>query len=748
MTRRYALPLLCSLLAFALFGCGDDSTPSGTTEFVSADGTQGQRAVGPPERSAGFDDGVVPGRTVEEGDIYRLLDATTLVNLSAYRGLQVIDLSHLDRPRVIGRLPITGTPVEMYVVGSRAIVLLNGWRGYYGNRDDVRVEPVEGGLVLSVDLTDRNAPVELDRAVVPGLIQTSRLAREGAQAALYVAATRYEVVVDGTTSAWEARTSVKSFDVSQPEVVDRSVLELGGSVSDIQATPEAMLVAADDWTTGSGGSSVSVVDISSATGEMVLGAEVQVAGVVESQFNMDLYEGVLRVVSSGAFSGGRTNHLETFDAHDLSALVPLDHCTFGAGEDLYATLFVDSRAFFVTYMRVDPFHAFEIGADGSCAERSEFLVSGWNDFFRATLGETRLVGVGVDDADGRRTASVSLYDITDLANPTPLLARAAVGTDDGWSEATWDHRAFSVIEDAVSVTAPDGTPESGLVLLPFSGWSAADGAYEAAVQIFTFSETTITRRGLMAHDTPVRRSFLVDDGVAANLSDFQLALYDTASPDAPVALGRVDLAPSYTRVLKLGDYMLRLADASWTYGWWGTRGAAPPSSVQVLAPGVDPDMGEPLAAFEVPEGAQLYQAGTLLVSVSSLPRDASTWPYEWDTTVQVFSLADPAHPTEVSRLVTDRIRPLYASWGWTEPALAPDCLGCRGGYYSSGPYDDLVRVVGDAIVFTRVDEESEVLGTERVCSTYPTAATPCSSSADTCAYHSASISRLPPVEAS
>ncbi len=717
--------------------CGDDHSP--TFRFISADDTRGQRAVDAPEFDAGTNGGESPERTIEEGDIYRHLSATTLVNLNPYRGLQVIDLSDLERPRVTGRLAISGGPVELYVLGTRAIVLLNGWTGYYGTRDDVRVDRVEGGLILSVDLTDPTAPVEVDRSVVPGNIQSSRLAREGEASALYVAATRYEERSNGTTWNWEPRTYVKSFDVSLPDIAERSVLELGESVSSIQATPEAMIVARDEWTSENQGSQITLVDISNASGEMVEGGRVQVSGRVASQFNMDLYQGVLRVVSGDRFSAERENHLETFDAQDFSNLSPLDHCTFGAGQDLYATLFVDTRAFFVTYMRVDPFHAFEIDTDGTCSERSEFVVSGWNDFFRATFNDTRLIGVGVDDEDGRRAAAASLYDITDLDNVAPLLARASVGTDNTWSEATWDHRAFSVIEDAVEVEAPDGTSERGLVLLPFSGWREASGEYEAAVQIFTFSETTLTRRGVMQHGSPVRRSFLVQADTSANLSDFELGLYDMRDPDAPMRLGSTQLAPSYTRVFRFGEHTVRLADASWSHAWWGVRGDSPESELQVLSPGADPDMAPPIATLKVPQGAQLYQVGSLLVAVTSVLQSPSTWPYEWDTNITVIDMQDPTQPTAVGELQTDRIRPAYTSWGWIEPALAPDCLGCRGGYYLPGRYDDLIRTVDDAIVFTRVDEASAVLGTERICSTYPTEIVPCSSDDDTCTYYSGGV---------
>ena len=166
----------------------------GATEFVSADPgganagarSSGEAAADPSNAGAVEDGGAdSDARTVERGDIFRVLDDHRILNLNAYRGLQVIDVSDVGAPRIEGRLGVTGTPIEMYVLGDRAIVLLNDWRGYYGSRDDVRVETREGGLVMSVDIADRERPVLLDQATVPGWIMTSRLTQGGGQAALY-----------------------------------------------------------------------------------------------------------------------------------------------------------------------------------------------------------------------------------------------------------------------------------------------------------------------------------------------------------------------------------------------------------------------------------------------------------------------------------------------------------------------------------------------------------------------------------
>jgi hypothetical protein len=453
------------------------------TEFVSAD--DGNRAwVATDLALTGFRETAVPDsegsaddRTVEEGDIYRVLADRHILNLNAYRGLQVIDVGHVEEPEIVGRLRISGSPVEMYVVGDIAFVLLNHWRGYHGSRYQEALETWEGGLALSVDISDRQNPTVIDRARIPGYIQTSRLTRDGSQAALYVATGGWKQWEneDGTW-VWESRTVVESFDLSTGKLEPRSELDLGGFVADIQATPNALLVARNDASAGDSRSRVSLVDISDPTGVMVEGGEVVAEGWIDNQFNMDLYRDVLRVVSGRRRGSDRTNYVQTFDASDIHDLHPLDRATFGPGEDLFATLFLGNKAFFVTYLRVDPFHAFEITDEGIITEKSELVVSGWNDFFRDVFDESRLIGIGVNDEAGR-TLSVSLYDITDLANPDPLVARAEVEADRSWSEASWDHRAFSVLEDAVMARGPAGELETGLVLLPFSGWDDRSSRY-------------------------------------------------------------------------------------------------------------------------------------------------------------------------------------------------------------------------------------------------------------------------------
>lgn len=709
--------VLSAILLGGLYACStniDFEPPIGASEFVSANGQAGQQsrdngydAEGP---AAGGGDKSGQQRTVEQGDIYRLLDSNTILNLNYYRGFQVIDISDLNHPVVAGRAAISGQPVEMYAVDNFAIVLLNNWTGYYGSREDVRVEPYQGGLVLAIDITDRLHPVIVDRARVPGYIQASRLTRGGGQEALFVAASNWN---------GDSRTVVRSFAIAEGgRLIEKTTLDLGGYVIDIQATPRALLVARQSWESSTSSCSVSVIDISSPEGVMIEGAAVEVAGQIRNKFNMDLYRDVLRISSGTSWSGTNTNHLETFDVSDIQNPRPVDHATFSDGEQLYASLFLDNRAFLVTYRRVDPLHAFAIDDAGHITPKFEYVISGWNDYFFPVAGGSRMLGVGVDDQGGRQLA-VSLYDISNLDTHDPFIAREAVQFDYAWSEAQWDDRAVSVLEGATSVAAADGTLETGLLLLPFSGYRSDFQQYATAVQIFSFSDTTLSRRGLLEHDSQVRRSFQPQTGVTANLSESSLSLHDTRDPGSPAPLGSVELAPAYNDFLIFGEYGARVKGAGFYDYWWGANATARPNRLEIVPLAGDVDTAEPAAAIDIDPYAAVHKVGDLVVTVRTDYVSGSD-PVVYQTQIRVIDLADPLHPRERGTLTTDRIQPYGYYYGYYPPYYGEADVGgmCRGcGYY--GYYGSSALALSGALVFPEGNWESELLGIDHVCYRWP-----------------------------
>jgi hypothetical protein len=728
------------LIATALFGCQDapdsslpgsqprgaqQSPPEGATSFVSADGRNGQATRdndrnSKNEAGAPSLDGDAAGepRQVEEGDIYQVIEGSDLVlNLNSYRGLQIIDFSDVTNPKIIGRAQVSGYPVEMYQIEDRVYILLNNWRSYWRSAHDSgqTADTFEGGGVIAVDISNKAAPIITAQARVPGWIQTSRLTRGGGKEALYVVASEYN---------GGGQTNVKSFSVSnQGKLEEKSTLSLGGWVQAIQATGERLMVARYDYSTQQNqGSKVSVVDISSPEGVMVEGAQVQVHGLVQNKHNMHIAGDVMRIVSGNSWSSNtNTNHVETFNISDIQNPVPIDHDTFGAGENLFGTLFMEDRAFFVTYLRQDPFHAFSITPDGQMQEESEFVVSGWNDYFRPVSGGQRLIGIGKNDENGRNTMAVSLYDITNLKNPNPLITRAEIALDQSWSEAQWDDRAFSVLEKGTDVLAPDGvTRERGLLLLPYSGWNNQSQTYESGVQIFTFSNSTITRRGTMDHGTPVRRSFQANaaNKIAGNLSETELSLFDTTNPDAPQEKGRVEVAPYYADFKIFGAYGVRHHDRSNYWGWWGSQGGQREDSLQVVPLHGDVDAASALAEIPVPAGSKTYKVGDRLVVTSMQYVQPANGQNQgaYKTDIAVWNMSNPLVPTPEGTLTTTELEP---SWGgyYGDWWGAEDCFNCRGGVYYGGVAE--AKVVGNALVFPRQIPQQELEGTARIRSLYP-----------------------------
>ena len=72
-----------------------------------------------------------------------------LYYLNGYRGLMVFDVSDVDHPKLLGRSPIFGSPVEMIVRNGIAVVVVADW---YGQMDDGT--PFHGSIVRGLDATD------------------------------------------------------------------------------------------------------------------------------------------------------------------------------------------------------------------------------------------------------------------------------------------------------------------------------------------------------------------------------------------------------------------------------------------------------------------------------------------------------------------------------------------------------------------------------------------------------------------
>jgi hypothetical protein len=290
-------------------------------------------------------------------------------------------------------------------------------------------------------------------------------------------------------------------------------------------------------------------------------------------------------------------------------------------------------------------------------------VPGWSTFIHP-LGD-QLVTVGIET----NRATVSLFDVADPSHPA-LLSRTPLGTSYSSTEANWDEKAFTVLEDA------------GLILLPVQGY--ATNGYSSWVQLIDLGSNSLTVRGRIEHDFVPRRATLHRERILS-LSGIELLTVDATDRDRPEFTGQLSLAWPINRVLVTGDYLLEIASGnSWN--------AEEPSAVH-LAPSLAPDTilttlkltNAPVVGATI-RGNRLYLAQTVDSGsiVGTNPPPAALW-----LTVVDLTGLPALNVIGQSAVAT-------APLGWSaelEPVWPkPDLLVWAGGgnnyfYWWGGPWD-------------------------------------------------------------
>ncbi len=548
-------------------------------------------------------------RAVVESDIWKL-DGTTLYFFNQQRGLQVVDMTHPDQPKLLGTLPLAVWGEQMYKLpaapadGSVWLALL-AQQACSGNDSEVLLVNVKDGK-----------PRLGGRLPVRGQIRESRLVGD----VLYVAGYNwsqplYNVGGGGlillNSVAWESSTTVQSFDLSEPTQPGRPpVVELAANPDAILATDRFLFVATSgtqtpkpgetvpEWT-GNGHHAVIVFDISDPHGAVVQSGFLPTAGRVDSKFKMGLNGDVFTAVSlAGGFNTETrfTNQdgtvgsswswsaaqakLETFSLANPTAPTPLGSLTLVTNESLYATRIVGDRAYVVTFHQVDPLWIVDLADPARPAVKGQLQVPGYSSYLQP-LGD-RLLALGVET--GR--TMVQLFDVADPSHPG-LLAKVPLGEGWSWSEANSDEKAFQVF------------PDSGMLLVPWQGGVIGDntGRWFQGIQLVDFDLTagTLRARGVIDHAFQARRATLLGDRVIS-LSSQDVLTANVADRDHPQITADLELSPQVDQVFVAGDRLVQLRE----------NGTKPPLATLALTTAPD----SPLVTLEFAQlpiiGADLH----------------------------------------------------------------------------------------------------------------------------------------------
>ena len=533
-------------------------------DSAAAPTTPGAGQVG----AGNADDGAQ--RAIIEADIIQA-QGDKLYALSRIAGLSVIDVSDPSALRLIGRFrELPATPFEMYLRDGVALVMFTGW-GQYAEADDGSVSWVSTSKLLALDVSDSENITQLGTFDVPGEISDSRIVGD----ILYIVGHEngycWRCVQD------KPRTAILSLNVKDPRNVQK-VDELfynedneSWGQRSVTVTSQRMYVAGPEYGQAEPtGSTIQVIDISDVAGDLVEGDTVTVEGQVNNRWQMDEYQGVLRVVSQSP-QWWRENTrvtqkpaIETFTIESSDKLTELGRAdiTIPDRDTLRSVRFDGQRGYAITAEQQDPLYTIDLSDPANPRTVGELKIPGFV-YHMEPRGE-RLLGLGFDRGNAAGGITVSLFDVSNLATPTEL---TRVNFGGNWGSLPEDqnriHKVFRVLDDA------------GLILVPYSGWSEVEAIedgecyvsnYTGGVQIIDYANDTLKARGAAASQGgETRRALLVDDALLS-VADERVLSFDISDRDAPKQISEVVLSRNTERAVQLDNDVVARINADYSRG--------------------------------------------------------------------------------------------------------------------------------------------------------------------------------------
>ncbi len=556
---KWSLATALSAVAATLTGCADDTeTPGGDGEFISdspfgggdknnggdseASGSGGRgTSTGTQEPS---DD---PEKAIVEADIIQV-DGDHLFALSQYGGLTVVDMANPAQLAILGHYRVQGIPFEMYLQDGIVYAMFSSFGQWLCDANYESCEYVSSSHIEALDVSNPANIVKIGSFDLPGEISDSRIVGE----VLY--AVSYE-----NGYCWNCdtapRTVVTSINVASPD--DIHVVDAVSFTSDdiygygwwrrsVSVTQDRMFVAGIEWNgEGEGHSTIQMVDISDPAGALHLGAEVQAAGQIESRWQMDEKDGVLRVISQPGVWENGVPTVQTFQIASSDSVVPLASLdlVLPKPERLRSARFDGNRLFAITAEQTDPLFTIDVTDPAQPAQLGELEIPGW--IYHLEPRGDRLFALGFDNANPEGSMNVSLFDVADLTAPT-LLKRVAFGGSWSWAPEDQDriHKAFKIDSDL------------GAIFVPYGAYSYDETAgyygcaeIESGIQIVDFTQDTLdeARNGpaerVRAARPPPRRQAVLGVGLGGRrVRHHRSRLPRPDRPDRPLRVGEPEPA--------------------------------------------------------------------------------------------------------------------------------------------------------------------------------------------------------------
>lgn len=592
LNYRIGFWTVAAVSVLTLSGCQTGGT--GGQDFISDDpsasdsggtfGDEGAASTGGDPSGEGGDDGGEDNGgdgdvDISEADIVQM-EGDRLYALSSYSGLTVVDMTNPDDMRALGTWETDAEPFEMYVENAQAFVMFNDYGFWEWDEGLDGWNYFSSSRLVALDASNPGSIQVEGEFTIPGRIQDSRRVGD----ILYLVTMQDGYCWDCPV---EQQTVVTSLDISnpaQPHIVDQMAFTPEGDSWDWQrsvaSTADRLYVASRTWEWEGLGSYIDVIDISAGDGTLTAGAQVPVTGSVFSRWQMDEYEGTLRVISQLGWSDNPL--IETFTIESSQSIVPLGtgSLQLPTPESLRSVRFDGVRAYAITAEQTDPLFTIDLSDPAMPHQKGELEIPGW--VYHMEARGDRVLALGFDQAHPDGSINVSLFDVSVFDQPA-LIRRVHFGGD--WASFAEDqnriHKAFTILDD------------EQMILIPHSGWEYDEGDYEcygnyrSGVQIVDWLNDDLTLRGLVPTRGQARRAFTHRERIVT-MSDVEIASFEYADRDAPAAMDDLSIAVHVDQLVRAGDVWVRMAR-----NWYTDE------QILEIVSADDPASPEPLGTIEL-----------------------------------------------------------------------------------------------------------------------------------------------------
>lgn len=353
--------------------------------------------------------------------------------------LTVLDVADRAAPQILREIYLDGTLRTSRRIGDKVHVVLTD------NLEDV-YEPQQWGPLPDAY---RNARMQKIRATAPTdwlpRKQDNRITADGwatdegpacGCTDVYKPTTRTELVF----------ATVATLDLADldGDLATAGVLTRADTVF---ASTDALYLAMSEWNAGPFRSVDGALDSRIHKFELtddgpVYTASGRVPGTLLNQFSMDEHDGFLRLATTDNDSAETSAGVFVVE-QDGTSLDTVGRITgLAPGESIFAARFQGDRGYLVTFEQIDPLFTLDLSDPTDPRQVGELEVTGFSNYLHP-LPDDRLLAVGEEiTTQGEWLGlQVSLFDTSDFADPT--LEDRELIEGQGWSEAQYDHHAFT-----------------------------------------------------------------------------------------------------------------------------------------------------------------------------------------------------------------------------------------------------------------------------------------------------------------